>query len=578
LGTPTKSSINAAQSAPNAWVTSLSNPYRNNAEEILRFPQLAGFDTIRFPEIRFAQNFSFNDDDAGVVEYETPQGWQILGELPSGGCNQNLGVNWYCTSPNFGTVSSPVFNGRPAFSGNSGGWMNSAFPLNMFNFNPAPLNLRFRFRSNATGTGQGWAIDNFQIYVPPQNSAAPVNVTTVTPLIVPGINNQFVVTIQNTGAKRLDSCEVRVKIGNNVGPWEKVIFPGNGLEVDQTFNYTYQDLWINPTSGAHNVCAETRLPNGKADNQPSDDEFCKTIVVLQELNIVQAPDSSFCNNFEGPGEPSWATYNAFTYGNGTTIWEFGTPNNPPIVGAYSGTNAWMTRLNQNYRDRDSSALFTPVFLVDSNLAYEISFMHYFVTEKFHDGGIVEVSMDGGNSWKPVGGFKPQSSWFNQPYITGLELINPGFTGNSGGWVEAKTTFNFQFSGKAIFRFRFGSDQNINAPGWAIDDFCLKVTSKRPEFFIGLEDRVIDIAVVGELYPNPASQLANVPVYLPKSGQVHVAVYNLAGQKVVDFSEHYFEGRADVPIGLAGLRDGTYVVKIHIEGTEHTRKLVVKSNR
>jgi hypothetical protein len=81
-----------------------------------------------------------------------------------------------------------------------------------------------------------------------------------------------------------------------------------------------------------------------------------------------------------------------------------------------------------------------------------------------------------------------------------------------------------------------------------------------------------------LYPNPASQLANVPVYLPKSGQVHVAVYNLAGQKVVDFSEHYFEGRADVPIGLAGLRDGTYVVKIHIEGTEHTRKLVVKSNR
>ena len=578
LGTPAKTTINSAQSAPNAWITSRTRPYRNNAEEILRFPSLAGFDTIRFPEIRFAQNFQFSDDDGGVVEYETPQGWQILGELPSGGCNQNLGVNWYCTSPNFGTSSSALFGNRPAFTGSSGGWMNSSFPLNMFNFNPAPLNLRFRFRSNATGTGQGWAIDNLQIFVPPQNSAAPINVATVTPLIVPGINNQFVVTIQNTGAKRLDSCEVRVKIGANVGPWEKVIFPGNGLEVDQTFQYIYQSPWVSPASGSHNICAETRLPNGKPDNQPSDDEFCRVLVVLQELNIVQAPDSSFCNNFEGPNEPTWATYNAFTYANGTTIWEFGTPNNPPIVGAFSGVNAWMTRLDQNYRNRDSSALFTPVFIVDSNLVYEMSFMHYFVTEKFHDGGIVEVSQDGGNTWKVVGSFKPQTSWYNQPFITGLELINPGFTGNSDGWIEAKTTFDFQFSGKAIFRFRFGSDQNIVAPGWAIDDFCLKVSNARSEFTIGLDEHRTEKPVVGELYPNPASSIAHLPIYMPTSGNVSLAIYNLAGQKVFEYSDYYFEGRADVPIHIQGLRDGTYIVKAHLAEGEFIRKLIITSHR
>ena len=575
LGTPASGAINSAQTSPNAWITGRTTNYRPNSTEILRVPSMIGFDTIRFAELRFAQNFVIGTGHAGVVEYETSPGqFSVLGELPTGGCSQTLGVNWYCTQTTFGTPSSPIVNGSPAFTGNTGGWINSAHPLTQFNFSSQPLNLRFRFRSNASGSAAGWAIDNFEIYVPPQNSASPTGIRTITPLIIPEIDNQFLVRITNTGAKRLDSCKVRVQVGNNAPMPEQWVIFTPPLEVNQSREVLYDYDWVNPITGNVTICAYTSLPNNKTDDLPTDDTLCVVMTVLDEIDITTLPDTSYCNDFDTPGMAPWAAYNAFTYLDGTWSWEFGSPNQAPITSAFSGTNAWMTGLSTNYKSRDSSALFSPVFLVDSTLNYEIRFMHNFRTEPFHDGGVVEASQDGGANWRTVGQFTPQSPWYNQPYITGLELTKPGFTGISNGWIPARIVFGFQESGKAIFRFRFGSDQNIEFAGWAIDDFCFETTTERRQAIIGLEEEVIEEIIVGEMFPNPSNGLTRVPIYLPKDGKVKIEVINMLGQVVYKNVDDFFAGRADVAFDVSSFRDGAYIVNVEFDGTRTTKKLIV----
>ena len=99
---------------------------------------------------------------------------------------------------------------------------------------------------------------------------------------------------------------------------------------------------------------------------------------------------------------------------------------------------------------------------------QLSFQHYYDTESesyAYDGGNVQVSTDGGVSWEviqPNGGYPAQS-------VTGLDG-EPGYYGQSNGWVQA--TFDLSnFSNEEIkLKWRFGADGVIDAyEGWYFDD-------------------------------------------------------------------------------------------------------------
>lgn len=105
------------------------------------------------------------------------------------------------------------------------GQQTSIWPLYAYNFSAAPLVVRARLLT-VGGNKDGWNIDKVEIYVPPQNSAAPINLTTIEYLAVPDQNNHITVNIKNTGAKVLDSCMAEYSVDGGV-TWstpEKVVF------------------------------------------------------------------------------------------------------------------------------------------------------------------------------------------------------------------------------------------------------------------------------------------------------------------------------------------------------------------
>ncbi|MEC8446442.1 MAG: CARDB domain-containing protein [Candidatus Thermoplasmatota archaeon] len=99
---------------------------------------------------------------------------------------------------------------------------------------------------------------------------------------------------------------------------------------------------------------------------------------------------------------------------------------------------------------------------------QLTFQHYYDTESesyAYDGGNVQISTDGGVSWEviqPNGGYPAQS-------VTGLDG-EPGYYGQSNGWVQA--TFDLSnFSNEEIkLKWRFGADGVIDTyEGWYFDD-------------------------------------------------------------------------------------------------------------
>ena len=89
----------------------------------------------------------------------------------------------------------------------------------------------------------------------------------------------------------------------------------------------------------------------------------------------------------------------------------------------------------------------------------------------YDGGIVEVSVDGGD-WTqiaPVGGY---------PYLVRIGTTagpfpaeTPIFSGTTAGW-ELVTFDLTGISGDVSFRFRFGSDGSAGGNGWCLDDVLI----------------------------------------------------------------------------------------------------------
>ncbi|MDQ3217459.1 MAG: immune inhibitor A [Actinomycetota bacterium] len=98
----------------------------------------------------------------------------------------------------------------------------------------------------------------------------------------------------------------------------------------------------------------------------------------------------------------------------------------------------------------------------------VSFKTKWNTEEGWDFGFVQVSTDGGKTYKSLKNADTTS--VTDPGAIPIVKQNvPGFTGNSGGWK--KETFNLEkYAGQSILlSFRYVTDSGVDLPGWWIDD-------------------------------------------------------------------------------------------------------------
>jgi Secretion system C-terminal sorting domain len=555
LGNPLAPLITGTHSGPNAWEIDLDADYQNNCNEYLYTP-FYDFSQVTNVEMRFWQWYNAdNFYDGGRVEYSTDGGvtWVVLGVQfdPNG-------VSWY----NQGFLQA---SGLPGWSGNGGGYFQSKYDLSMFNNYPNPIQFRFVFNSDGQlfGSSDGWAIDDFELFVPIDAATSNITFGPPSPLPMPG-NNSVKITVRNPGLITLANVSLTLKIDNAVVVTD-VLSPN--LIPGASITHTFSQQWLGATPGLHTVKCWTSSPNGLADSYLLNDTTTWVISVMDTFATYP-----YCNNFEvNNGIPPLTTMNAIRFTNSKNSWEQGVPGKNIINSAHAGTQCWLTELTVNYLQNDSAGLFLPVFTVDTSHCYHLEFYTRYLTPANDDGGQVEFSFDMGATWTRLG-LGGEVDWYPLYNAVGLGAgYQPNFGGTSNGWVLAQHDIRFSQAGQVIIRFRFGADNSVQSEGWGIDDVCF---SQLPPCVLNVPDPINTNGFSMSSTPNPAGTSTVLSYNLPEQGQVNIVLRDMLGQEIAVFAAEQNIGANSWTVDVSTLPNGIYFFELQFGDQKQVQKLVV----
>ncbi|MEL7427775.1 MAG: M36 family metallopeptidase, partial [Bacteroidota bacterium] len=230
----------------------------------------------------------------------------------------------------------------------------------------------------------------------------------------------------------------------------------------------------------------------------------------------------------------------------------------------------------------------------------IRFYHDYDTQPLADGGLVEISRNGGMSWETV----------NDAYIRGdyrgelaaQTLFSPNFRafwGSSDGYIDSYIDLS-AFQGETIsVRFRFASNGDTGATGWYMDDFEVMdkfayegeacVTSNEgdldcasvPEGGVivdtdlsnSTDDPVRDPQVM-QVYPNPTNNVLNVALNLDLASTIDIQIVNAAGAVVAQWRDQGLQGQM-ISLNVSDLPTGFYVLQVNTPDGIYTEKVTIQ---
>lgn len=251
------------------------------------------------------------------------------------------------------------------------------------------------------------------------------------------------------------------------------------------------------------------------------------------VTVVPMPPISFpfYDDFE-TGGPYW------TYG-GT--WGL-------VSGTYHSASYSLTESPiGNYTDNlDISVTLRALNLTGATSA-EISFWTKYSTESGYDYLYLEASPDG-------------VSW---------DLIAQ-FTGTQNQWVQKTYSLDDYLNlPNVIIRFRFTSDEYINASGVNIDDIEIDVAG------VGIGENPVSVAPVVRIQPNPATDHATVIVTLQQGEDVRLELADATGRNLGTIcNTHMDAGTRSQALDLSGLQEGIYFIIVEAGGNKSFRKFIV----
>jgi hypothetical protein len=216
------------------------------------------------------------------------------------------------------------------------------------------------------------------------------------------------------------------------------------------------------------------------------------------------------------------------------------------------------------------------------------------TTAFHDGGVIEISTDGGAAWSDIGAFATPGYGGTIFNGTGNPLAGrAGYVGQNGAYPNLETVsvnLGTAYAGKTVrVRFRRGSDRALGAPGWIVDDVAF-LNLDGPPFAALVADtgacafadaggpppRELTFAIAG---PNPVSGPVRFSFTLPASSRVDLAVYDLAGRRVATVAGGDYGAGEHAAVwrgGAGGVSPaaGIYFARLVADGRQLIRRIVV----
>lgn len=326
-------------------------------------------------------------------------------------------------------------------------WEQAIVDLSQF----AGQTVKLRFRAIKTiGYEADMAIDDVQIYEPKQRDAGIVSFLKPTKNFgTQGGQVEVEVKIENLGLDTITTMQVGYMAGNYppvLENWTGVLPPYSSQ------NYTFNtDYTAKP--GELNICAFTNL---SGDQSSSNDTSCLKYTGVALFNVP------YFDDFDG--------MSYFVSSDGNQQWARGLPSKTKYNSCYSGNYSWITSLTDNYLNNSYDFVYSPYFNFSTFNNTYLRFWHRIDSEPGGDGGSVEYSNDGGNSWIALGYITDPAStnWYNAN-VGGLHM----WSNADSGWIQSTYDLSM-FNGMTSpvqFRFRFYSNTSINNyEGWQIDNF------------------------------------------------------------------------------------------------------------
>jgi hypothetical protein len=231
-----------------------------------------------------------------------------------------------------------------------------------------------------------------------------------------------------------------------------------------------------------------------------------------------------------------------SYGQNST-WQWGIP----AAGVYpppSGNRAWVTNINKNYKNNDSSFVESVCYDLSDDTRYMAEISYWLDTEPVDDGFTIQYSIDEGSTWMllDTNEYGWPLNWFTDSV---LALESRGWAGLSGGWKTIKQILPLSTVNEPLVKFRiaFASDTLNVDQGVAFDDF--KVYKAPPD--VG----VVSIDSVGDdcQYANPDQFFVTIKNFGPNDLEASDTI--LVGLDIDQDSQSFTEQlvlASDLPAG------------------------------
>ncbi len=322
---------------------------------------------------------------------------------------------------------------------------------------------RLRFAA-VTGSGflSDMAIDAIAIEEPAPIDLA-IEALSTDPLGCGETTTALTATLRNRGRSTLTGVPLTLRLDG--GPALTEIVPG-ALPPCGVVEHTFAAPLALLTSGNHTVV----VAHGVAgDGGPGDDEATLIVHAPPILAAYPAVD-----DLEEDAAARWRV------GGDLPSWAAGDPAKAVIVGAASGSTAWVTGgLGPGgYPALEDSWVEGACYDFTHVAHPRIELRAWWDTEFSWDGAIVEASVDDGASWTPVGDAGDPVNWYTDDTVVsvpgGAAWSGATSTSNgSGGWVAAGHALD-GLAGEPLVRLRvrFGADGTVQDDGFGFDDWTV----------------------------------------------------------------------------------------------------------
>ncbi len=231
----------------------------------------------------------------------------------------------------------------------------------------------------------------------------------------------------------------------------------------------------------------------------------------------------------------------------------------------------------------------------------LRFFHKFDTQAGTDGGYLQVSNDGAESWEDIGPYIFKNPYRGQvSYQTFTIPFQEAYWGVSDGFVDTYVDLS-DFAGETLFfRWRFGSDDDgTGGTGWALDDVTfMDMLNYNSEVCVSSEEGDSACAeapnrgtIVGQLptsikdladpslgisvFPNPANDYLIVNLQSEFTERVNLSIASVDGRIVKELALNTNAGTQSETINTSDLSSGFYFVRVATPRGIQVQKIVIE---